>query len=332
MQDWSTDVAATPSSACVMIHEPVEGLARGLAWAFLAAPLWTRTGLIASAGVTLRRQPRWLGRVAEPVLERYLVAPVDRPYELAAFVLRETPLVEYAERAARRGRALRVVDLPVVPGSMGRRRWPVPDQVVVPFVYTCGTKADPQGVQYDPAAFQTVYDDASAAAFTGDEDTPDYPTFTCDGTQHVSDVVLTGQEGGGFENGNIEVGLVKADDSTAEPTFEHVVIGYDQLHNTRAEVAVTVNATPESTKAGSKITVKGTVKRDGKAYKGKDATLYFQTKAGAPAAKIGSATADSKGNLSTKVTVTGPGTYFWTTTSTSKTQAGASLGDYAAAA
>lgn len=89
-----------------------------------------------------------------------------------------------------------------------------------------------------------------------------------------------------------------------------------------------------ATKPGSKITVKGTVKRDGKAYEDKTATatLCFQTKAGDPATKIASDDADSKGNLSTKVTVTGPGTDFWTTTSTSKTQAGASLGDYAAAA
>jgi lysophospholipase L1-like esterase len=211
-----------------------------------------------------------------------------------------------------------------------------PDEVLVPFVYTCGTQADPEGVQYDPAAFQTVYADQSAAAFTNVEDTGtgDFPTFTCDGAQHVTEVVLEEQEGDGFEHGNIEVGLIRAGAGpTVDPTFEHAIIGHDQLHDTRAEVAVTVNATPESTKPGSKITVKGTVKRDGKAYKGKDATLYFQTEAGDQAAKIGSATADSKGKLSTKVIVTGPGTYFWTTTSTRKTQAGAvSIGDYAAAA
>ena len=208
-----------------------------------------------------------------------------------------------------------------------------PDLLVVPFVYTCGTTADPQGVQYDPGAFQTVFDDASASAYIDSDDLTDYPTFTCDGTQHVTDVVLPRQDGSGFENGNIEVALVKADEgSTADPTFEHAIIGYDQLHDSRASVAVTVDATPESTKPGSKITVKGTVKRDGKAYKDKTATLYFQSKAGAPAAKVGSAVASSKGNLTTKVTVSGPGTYFWTTTSTSKTQAGASLGDYAAAA
>ncbi|GAB2579462.1 SGNH/GDSL hydrolase family protein [Microlunatus antarcticus] len=211
-----------------------------------------------------------------------------------------------------------------------------PDEVVVPFVYTCGTKADPRGVEYDPAAFQTVYADRSAAAYTDLEDpsTGEFPTFTCDGAQHVTEVVLQEQEGDGFETGNIEVGLIKADAGpSVEPTFAHAIIGRDQLLDTRAEVAVTVNATPESTRPGSKITVKGTVKREGKAYKGKDATLYFQTRAGDPAVKIGSATTDSKGNLSTKVIVTGPGTYFWTTTSTSKTQAGVtSRGDYAAAA
>lgn len=208
-----------------------------------------------------------------------------------------------------------------------------PDQVVVPFVYTCGTKASPAAVKYDPGVFQTVYGDATAAAYTDPDGATDYPTFTCDGTQHTTTVVLTAQEGSSFENGNIEVALIKADAaSTVNPTFEHAVIGYDQLHDSRAKVDVTVNATPESTKPGSKITVKGTVKRDGKAYNDKTATLHFQTKTGDPAVEIGSDDADSKGNLSTKVTVTGPGTYFWTTTSTSKTQAGASLGDYAAAA
>jgi lysophospholipase L1-like esterase len=211
-----------------------------------------------------------------------------------------------------------------------------PGEVVVPIEYTCGTQADPEGVQYDPAAFQTVYADRSAAAYTNVEDTDagDFPTFTCDGVQHVTDVALEKQEGDGFENGNIEVGLIKADAGpTVEPTFEHASIGHDQLTDTRAEVAITVNATPESTRPGSKITVKGTVKRAGKAYTGKDATLYFQTKVGDPAVKIGGDTTDSKGNLSTRVTVTGPGTYFWTTTSTSKTQAGATVrGDYAAAA
>jgi hypothetical protein len=208
-----------------------------------------------------------------------------------------------------------------------------PDLLVVPITYTCGSAADPQQVQYDPAAFQTVYEGARSGAFTLLEDDSDYPVFACDGTEHLTDVVLTRQDGDGFENGNIEVGMVTAaSGAEGTPTFEHAVIGYDQLHDERASVAVTVNATPESTKPGSKITVKGSVKRDGKAYKGKDATLYFQTKAGDPATKIGSDAANSKGNLTTKVTVTGPGTYFWTTTSTSKTQAGASLGDYAAAA
>lgn len=208
-----------------------------------------------------------------------------------------------------------------------------PSLLVVPFVYTCGTKADPKAVQYDPAVFQNVYNDATAAAYKDDYGTTQYSTFGCDGTEHITDVVLAGQQASRFENGNVEVGLVTGGgDPNAEPTFEHAVIGYDQLHDTRASVAVTANATPESTKPGSKITVKGTVKRDGKAYKNKTATLYFQTKAGDPAAKIDSDDADSKGNLSTRVTVTGPGTYFWTTTSTSKTQAGASLGDYAASA
>lgn len=110
-----------------MNRDPVDGLARGLAWAFLASASWTRAGLVAAAATALGRRPRWLERVADPVLRRYHAAPVERPYELAAFVLRETPLVEHVQRTALRGRILRVVDLPVVPGAMGRRRWPVPE-------------------------------------------------------------------------------------------------------------------------------------------------------------------------------------------------------------
>jgi len=203
--------------------------------------------------------------------------------------------------------------------------------LVLPIVYTCGTKVDPKNVQYDPAAFQTVYDDSSAAAYTNVEGTTGYPTFSCDGTQHVTDVVLPTQEGRGFEHGNIEIGMIKANTDTAtSPTFEHATVGYDQLHDNRASVDVTVNVAADFVKPGSTITVKGAVKRNGKAYKGKAATLYFQSKAGDAATKIGSAKADARGKLTTKVTMTGSGTYFWTTTSTGKTQAGASLGNYAA--
>lgn len=203
-----------------------------------------------------------------------------------------------------------------------------PDLVVVPVAYTCGTADDSREVLYDVAVFQTVYEGSAAAAYTN-PDGGRFPVFTCDGSEHVADVVLSRMEGRGFENGNVEIGLIAAQSLAWPPRFEHAVVGYDQLHDSRASVAVTVNATPESTGPGSKITVKGTVERDGKAYKGKSATLYFQTEAGDPAEKIASAVTDRKGRLKTKVVVSGPGTYFWTTTSTTKTQAGASLGDYA---
>lgn len=204
------------------------------------------------------------------------------------------------------------------------------DQVMVPFIYTCGTKADPKGVQYDPGAFQNGFNEAHAAAFI-DEDNADFPTFTCDGTQHITNVVLNGAaDSFGFENGTIEIGLVKPRDVPADPKFEHAVVGYDQLRDNRASVDVSTNVAAGFVKPSSKVTVKGTIKRDGKAYKGKAATLYFQSKTGEPATIIGSAKSDAKGKLTTKVTVIDSGTYFWTTTSTSKTQAGASLGDYAA--
>lgn len=212
-----------------------------------------------------------------------------------------------------------------------------------------------------PGVFQDTYaeDDKASAYFYGsDDDTVPYPTFTCDGREHTEEAVLrtdSGEGVKGFENGTVEVGLFvlgpnspvpvqnakvgpSADETIVPvdeipefgPRFEHAVVGTNKVRDTRAKVAVTVNATAEDTAPGSKITVKGTVKRNGKAYKGKAASLYFQSNDRTPAVEVGSAKASSKGTLTTKVTVTGPGTYFWTTASTSKTQKGSSSGDYAA--
>jgi len=131
VQDWSSGVAATPRRTGHVTHDPDEGLARGLAWAFLAADSWTRAALVSSAATALGRRPRWLGPMVDLVLQQHRSAPSDRPYELSRFVLGETPLLEHAARARRR-RALRIVALPTVVGATGRRRWPVPDVVDLP--------------------------------------------------------------------------------------------------------------------------------------------------------------------------------------------------------
>ncbi len=109
-----------------------EALARGLAWAFLAADTWTGPGLAGAATTALGRRPRWLPRVVAPVLAAYRSPPVESPYELARFVLDRTPLVEHADRAARRGLTVRVVEIPTAPGHMGARRWPVPEVADLP--------------------------------------------------------------------------------------------------------------------------------------------------------------------------------------------------------
>lgn len=114
-----------------MTHDPDEGLARGLAWAFLAADSWTRPALVSSAAAALGRRPRWLGPMADLVLQHHRAAPSDHPYALSRFLLGETPLLEHTARA-RRGRALRIVTVPTVAGAMGRRRWPVPDVADLP--------------------------------------------------------------------------------------------------------------------------------------------------------------------------------------------------------
>ncbi len=102
-------------------------MARGLAWAFLSATEWDEPSLVAAAATTLGRRHRWLPPVVREVLRAYRYAPLDRPDELARFVLAETPLNEATFRAARRGTPVRVRTVPGVAGRMGRRRWPVPE-------------------------------------------------------------------------------------------------------------------------------------------------------------------------------------------------------------
>ena len=155
MQDWSSGAAATPAPGEAVRHRPDEALARGLAWAFLAADAWTVRGLTDAAAAALGHRYRWMPHVAALVLGRYRAAPADRPYELARFVLEQTSLVHHAERTARRGAVVRVVHIPTVGGTMGVRRWPVPpvddlpalaDLLELPLDQLIWA-ADPRGVQ-----------------------------------------------------------------------------------------------------------------------------------------------------------------------------------------
>ena len=153
MQDWSSGAAATPGAA--VRHDATEGLSRGLAWAFLAADAWTAPALVDAAATALGRRYRWLPRVVAPVLAGHRTAPTDGPYALADFVRYRTSLAEHVERAARRGTTVRVVRLPVVPGAMGVRRWPVPEVADLPALADLlelpldqlSWVADPRGLQ-----------------------------------------------------------------------------------------------------------------------------------------------------------------------------------------
>ncbi|WP_204912074.1 reverse transcriptase domain-containing protein [Microlunatus spumicola] len=104
-----------------------EALARGLAWAFLAAEAWTVPALVDAGATALGRRYRWLPRVAAAVVAAHRSPPTDGPYAFTRFVLQQTSLVEHADRASRRGSVVRVVRVPTLPGAMGVRRWPVPE-------------------------------------------------------------------------------------------------------------------------------------------------------------------------------------------------------------
>jgi RNA-directed DNA polymerase len=107
-------------------RDPLDHVARALAWGFLAAPEWDEPSLIAAGRRTVGNRPRWLAPVVREVLSTYRVAPVDRPSELAGVVVGVAVLGTAVERARRRGNPVRVVQIATVPGRMGARRWPVP--------------------------------------------------------------------------------------------------------------------------------------------------------------------------------------------------------------
>ena len=104
-----------------------EGIARGLAWALLAAAEWSRPALTSALADALGRRHRWIPKVVAPVLAAYPRPPVDRPYELTRFLLAATPLVSSLAQARQRRQPVRLQRIPAVPGTMGRRRWPVPE-------------------------------------------------------------------------------------------------------------------------------------------------------------------------------------------------------------
>ena len=192
-----------------------------------------------------------------------------------------------------------------------------PTDATIDFSYTCGTAAAPRDVEVSPGLFQPTYATPTAGAFRGQEG---FPSFTCDGTERTQVVTLDAKDGT-FENGSAELGLIFGDVTTGVPTFQHVTL--EGLADPRAEVAISVNATPEPVKKGRTITVKGTVTRDGKAYSKKKATLYF-ARDNREATKVRTVTTSSKGALKTTVKASRSGTFFWVTGSTSKTQQGTS--------
>ncbi len=109
-----------------MTRDRAAEVSQALAWGFLAAPAWTRRGLRAAGRRTLGCRPAFLAAVVERVLAAYRRPPVDRPAELARYLLADEDLVEAVALAAARGPALRVRRIPARPGRMGPRRWPVP--------------------------------------------------------------------------------------------------------------------------------------------------------------------------------------------------------------
>ncbi|MEO3937786.1 reverse transcriptase family protein [Dermatophilaceae bacterium Soc4.6] len=109
-----------------MTRDPDEHLARALAWGCLDAPEWTQRGLVAAGAETLGHRYGWMRQVVRPVAAAYHRAPVDRPHELARFLLASTTLLTHTGRARQRGTPVRVRTIALGAAGPGPRRWPVP--------------------------------------------------------------------------------------------------------------------------------------------------------------------------------------------------------------
>ncbi|MGI3784593.1 MAG: hypothetical protein ACRYG2_27850 [Janthinobacterium lividum] len=209
-------------------------------------------------------------------------------------------------------------------------------------VFTPDGKSGTAEITYtcdDPAAV-TGQEELQTALFQpafrqGDEPGPDsaYPDkdlyVTCDGASHSLTVTYTtkyaGDDAEPVENGKADLGFYFGAGGPGDfgPVYREVrVSGVDA----RAEVALTTNAHPEHVKKGKKITVDGTIRRNGKAY-AKKIDLEFKPDGGTYA-KITSVTSSSKGKLSTRIRASSSGSFRYTFKGTSLTQPGTSGGDH----
>jgi hypothetical protein len=94
-----------------------------------------------------------------------------------------------------------------------------------------------------------------------------------------------------------------------------------------ASVSLTTNASPESVIKGKKITIKGTIRRDGKKFKAKTA-LEFSPDDGSGYAKVKSVTSSKSGTLSTTVKASSSGAFRYVYAGSSTTGAATSGGDH----
>ena len=190
--------------------------------------------------------------------------------------------------------------------------------------YTCGAAGSPRGDHLHVSAWQP-----RSTAYEAVASNPGDVPVVCDGSaRSTSQVDLVVQEGK-FVNGsgapNAEAWL-SLDGESNVATQDVQVLGVPQADD-RAEVAITVNASPEPATKGKKITIKGTIERNGKAYAKKRVALEFRPE-GETYEAVKTVTASSRGKLSTSVTASRSGSFRWTSSETGSTKAGVSGGDH----
>lgn len=202
-----------------------------------------------------------------------------------------------------------------------------PQWAAAEIAYTC---FDPSAATATQPLLVTVrqYANGGSSDETAVASDRDDLVATCDGAEHwieISMVVVSGA----FANGPAVASLFIGYGSEGDlgPLHQDVDITGRPKVDPRADVAISVNASPEPVTKGKKITVKGKIIRAGKAYARKKVTLEFKAD-GDAYERVKNVTANKKGAISTSMKATTSGTFRFTSSETNATKLGVSLGDH----
>ena len=218
--------------------------------------------------------------------------------------------------------------------------YPAPDQVTfsssttgsVPLDYLCAADVQPAILSVDLTNTYRGAEGVLTSTAGGSADA------VCDGTRQSATVALELTAGDGIYSGalTLHATLGSAELTHAVELVRSGVVvpnpdptPTDPPAPPLATVDLTTNASPESVIKGKKITIKGTIRRDGKKVKAKTKTkLEFNADSSGGYATVKSVTSSTSGALSTTVKASGSGSFRYVYAGSSTTESATSAGDH----